>query len=71
MINALACAWTVFICTIVMMPPNQRVGLGIAAVLGTLYALHRLTGRHEMRKPIWELGEESSAAPGIRPEVEP
>jgi amino acid transporter len=71
MINALACAWTAFICTIMMMPPNQRAGLGITAVLGTLYALHRLTGRHEMRKPIWELGEESSTAPGIRPEVEP
>ncbi len=64
MINGLACAWTLFICIIMVMPPNQRAGLGIGSVVGVLYLLHRLTGRHEMRKPVWELAGESSASAG-------
>ncbi len=62
MINSLACAWTVFICAIMVMPPNERAGWGIAGVMVILYALHRLTGRHEMRKPVWELAKASSAS---------
>lgn len=61
MINALACAWTLFICIVMVMPPNQRAGLGLAAVIGVLYMLHRLTGRHEMRKPVWELNSANAA----------
>ncbi len=52
MINGLACVWTIFICAMMVMPPNQRAGVGIAGVVGILYVLHRLTGRHEMRKPV-------------------
>ncbi len=61
MINGLACAWTLFICTVMVMPPNTRAGWGIAGVMVILYALHRLTGGHEMRKPVWELTERNSA----------
>jgi amino acid transporter len=53
-INGLACAWTVFICTVMVMPPNERAGVGTACVVGFLYLVHRLSGRHEMRKPLWE-----------------
>jgi amino acid transporter len=59
MINGLAFAWTLFICAIMVMPPNQRAGLGIAGVVGILFLL-RLASRHEMRKPVWELGEGNS-----------
>lgn len=54
MMNLLACAWTVFICVIMLMPPNTLPCLGIAGGVGTLYVLHRLTGRHDVRKPVWE-----------------
>ncbi len=60
MINILALVWTVFICAMMVMPPNQRSGFGVAAVVGALYLFHRLTGRHEMRKRVWKLGQESS-----------
>lgn len=52
-INGLAIAWTVFICVIMLMPPNERAGLSIAGLMGILYLLHRIAGPHEMRKPIW------------------
>ncbi len=54
-INALACAWTLLICVVMVMPPNERAGLGTAGVIGFLYLLHRLSGRHEMRKPVWDV----------------
>ena len=57
-INLLAVAWTVFICTIMVLPPNTRAGLGIAGVIMVLYALHRLSGEHKVRKPVWDLDEE-------------
>src|SRR5260370_22049267 len=62
MINGMACAWTLFICVIMMMPPNQRAGLGIALVMGALYIVHQLPGRHEIRKPRWALARESPAS---------
>ncbi len=57
-INALACAWTLLICVVMIMPPNERAGLGTAGVIGVLYLLHRLSGRHEMRKPVWNINSE-------------
>ncbi len=58
-INLLAVVWTVFICTIMVLPPNTRAGLGIAAVILVLFALHRLSGEHKIRKPAWDLDEEN------------
>ena len=52
-INLLALVWTVFICTIMIMPPNVLAGISMAVVLVVLYSLHRLTGPHEIRKPTW------------------
>jgi len=40
------------------MPPNTRAGLAILGVLALLFALHRLTGPHEIRKPLWNAVEE-------------
>ncbi len=57
-INLLAVIWTVFICAIMVMPPNARAGWGIATVVAILYVVHRMSGRHEVRKPAWELAEE-------------
>jgi len=45
--------WTLLICTLMVMPPNTRAGLGIGVVLLVLFALHKLTGPHEIRKPFW------------------
>ena len=53
LINVLALAWTVSICAIMIMPPNALAGISMAVVLAVLYALHRFTGPHEIRKPTW------------------
>jgi amino acid transporter len=53
-INVLAVLWTVFICTIMVMPPNVRAGWGIFSVLGVLFLLHVVSGKHKMYKPDWD-----------------
>src|ERR1019366_157059 len=58
-INMLALAWTVFICIMMIMPPNAVAGISLAVVLVVLYALHRFTGPHEIRKPAWGAVEDS------------
>ena len=62
LINGLAVAWTVLVCILMVMPPNTRAGLAILGVLALLFALHRLTGPHEMRKPLWDFAQEAPAA---------
>jgi hypothetical protein len=37
------------------MPPNTRTGFTITAVILALYLIHTLSGKHEMRRPAWEL----------------
>ncbi len=49
-INLLAVVWTALICTIMVLPPNTRAGLGIAAVILVLFALRRLSGEHKLRR---------------------
>ena len=58
-INMLELAWTVFICVIMIMPPNTLAGISLAVVLALLYALHRVTGPHEIRKPAWAAADNS------------
>jgi len=58
LINVLALVWTVFICTIMIMPPNVLAGISMAVVLAVLYALHRFTGPHEIRKPTWAAADD-------------
>jgi amino acid transporter len=58
LINVLALVWTGFICTIMIMPPNVLAGISMAVVLAVLYALHRFTGPHEIRKPTWAAVED-------------
>jgi amino acid transporter len=60
LINGIAVVWTVFVCTLMVMPPNTRAGLAILGVIALLFALHRFTGPHEIRKPLWDLAEENS-----------
>ena len=40
-----------------IMPPNTLAGISLAVVLAALYALHRFTGPHEIRKPAWLAAE--------------
>ncbi len=58
LINVLALVWTVFICTIMIIPPNVLAGISMAVVLVVLYTLHRITGPHEIRKPTWAAAED-------------
>ncbi len=57
-------AWTVFICVVMVMPPNQRAGYTMAAVMLVLYLIHLSSGKHEMRKPIWNLEQTDEATDG-------
>ena len=59
LINVLALVWTVFICTIMIMPPNVLAGISMAVVLIVLFALHWFTGPHEIRKPTWATADDS------------
>jgi len=52
-INCLAILWTLFICTVMVMPPNVRAGAGIAAVMGVLLIFHLASGKHKIHKPNW------------------
>ena len=58
LINVLALLWTIVICTILIMPPNEIAGVSLAAVFVVLYAMHRYTGPHEIRKPAWDIAED-------------
>ncbi len=58
LINVLALVWTVFICTMMIMPPNVLAGVSLTVVLAGLYTLHRFTGPHEIRKPAWAAVED-------------
>jgi len=44
------------------MPPNSLAGLSLAIALVVLYALHRFTGPHEIRKPAWAAAEGAAAS---------
>jgi amino acid transporter len=60
LINAIAVAWTVFVCILMVMPPNARAGLAILGMMAALFVLHFFTGPHEIRKPLWDLTAENS-----------
>ncbi len=52
-VNALAVLWTVIICVVMVMPPNTRAGWGILSVMGVLFLIHVVSGKHKMYKPQW------------------
>ena len=62
LVNALAVLWTVFICAVMVMPPNTRAGWGIAAVVGILFMLHVASGKHKIYKPQWGGGQEPGSS---------
>jgi amino acid transporter len=63
LINVLALVWIVCVCFITVMPPNALAGYAIVGVIVVLYALHRFTGPHQVRKHEWGLvGQETNAA---------
>jgi amino acid transporter len=55
LINMLALGWVGFSCILMIMPPNVRTGISMGAVITILFLLHRFTGPHQMRKPIWNV----------------
>ena len=71
LINGLAVVWTLFVCTLMVMPPNTRAGLAILVVVALLFALHQFTRPHEIRKPQWDLAEENSVVPIKSAKLEP
>jgi amino acid transporter len=66
-INLLAILWTVFICVIMVMPPNTRAGWGIVGVIAPLYVSHLLHGKYTIDEGA--LASPDSAVVG--PETEP
>jgi len=61
-INVAAVVWTLLVCVLMVMPPNARAGLALLVVLVVLFALHLLTGPHQIRKPHWDLAEQNPRA---------
>jgi amino acid transporter len=53
LINFLAIIWGVFICAVMVMPPNGRAGVAIIAVMAILLIFRAVGGSHEVRKPHW------------------
>lgn len=53
LINVLALLWAVASCAIMTTPPNTLAGLSMAVVMAVLFAAHRFTGPHPIRKPAW------------------
>jgi amino acid transporter len=53
-VNVLAVLWTIFICIVMVMPPNARAGWGIVCLLAVLFMLHVASGKHKMYRPNWE-----------------
>src|SRR5205807_9201340 len=56
-VNFLAMAWTIFICVIMVMPPNELAGYTMATVVLVLYLFHAISGKHEMHRPSWDLAK--------------
>ena len=52
-VNVLALIWTAFICFVMIMPPNARAGWGLLLVIGPLFLLHVVSGKHKTHKPNW------------------
>ena len=52
-INCAAILWTLFICTVMVMPPNVRAGAGIVGVMAVLLIFHLFSGEHKVHKPNW------------------
>jgi len=59
-INVFAILWAVFVCLIMVMPPNARAGWGIALVMGLLLAVHVVSGKHKIHRPNWDTRGEST-----------
>jgi amino acid transporter len=53
LINLLAIIWGVFICAVMVMPPNARAGLAIIGVMAILLIFRVVGKRHEVHKPHW------------------
>jgi len=53
LINLLAIIWGVFICAVMVMPPNGRAGVAIIGVMAILLIFRAVGGSHEVHKPHW------------------
>ena len=53
LINFLAIIWGVFICAVMVMPPNGRAGVAIITVMAILLIFRAVGGSHEVHKPHW------------------
>jgi amino acid transporter len=52
-INCFAVIWTLFVCIVMVMPPNVRAGAGIVGVMAVLLIFHLFSGEHRVFKPNW------------------
>ncbi|HXI44062.1 MAG TPA: hypothetical protein VNH83_29025, partial [Bryobacteraceae bacterium] len=52
-VNVIAIAYAVFICIVLVMPPNQRAGETLAGLLIALAALYAFVARRRYKGPKW------------------
>ncbi|MGH9576381.1 MAG: amino acid permease, partial [Terriglobales bacterium] len=58
-IQVVAMAWTLFICVILVMPPNQAAGQSLALVSAALAFFYFARGRQAYRGPAWAAHREA------------
>jgi hypothetical protein len=62
-VNAVAIAYTFFICLVLMMPPNELAGQAFAGLLALLAVLYAAVARRKYRGPDWSRHRETIAVP--------
>ncbi len=61
-INAVAIAYTVFICIVLVMPPNELAGKTFAGLLAALAVLYAAIARKKYKGPEWSRRREAAPA---------
>jgi Flp pilus assembly protein TadB len=59
LVNVIAIAWTIFICVILVMPPNQVAGETMLAVVALLAAWYVVSERQRFKGVVLEAAAES------------
>jgi len=64
-INVVAIAYTVFICFVLVMPPNELAGKTFLGLMAGLTLLYFLVARRKYKGPEWSMGQNPVPSPGV------
>ena len=66
-INAVAIVYTLFICFVLVMPPNELAGKTFLGLLAGLALLYAAVARRKYKGPQWDRAQEAIASSGVAP----